>query len=204
MSTASDPIVPNHHAHQPGFSGLRGWLAALSMRVGRGKDAALAISLTEQNRGDRVLDIGCGPGVAARLSAARGGVVTGVDPADVMIDMARSADRANAVTWQLGAAESLPVADDSHDVVWSLASVHHWPEVEAGLAEVLRVLDDGGRFLALERHCRPQATGLASHGWTTEQAERFAEMCLEAGFESASVTTHAAGRRRVIAVVAAA
>ncbi|HEX6417129.1 MAG TPA: hypothetical protein VFZ77_01485 [Acidimicrobiales bacterium] len=54
---------PNSHADHPGF------------------DADLAISLTGTGPGDDVVDIGCGPGVAVRRAAARGGAsVTGVDP----------------------------------------------------------------------------------------------------------------------------
>jgi ubiquinone/menaquinone biosynthesis C-methylase UbiE len=50
--------------------------------------------------------------------------------------------------------------------------VHHWHDLDAGLAEVRRVLRPSGRFLAIERQVEPGATGLASHGWTAEQAHR--------------------------------
>ncbi len=198
----SELLAPNHHAHHRGFSGLRGWIAAQSMRVGRNGDADLAIELTNQQVGDRVVDIGCGSGVAARRSAAAGGIVTGVDPAEMMIDMARRADSGGDVTWRLGGAEQLPLPDASHDIAWSLASVHHWPDLDRGLAEVQRVLGPDGQFLAMERLTKPGATGLASHGWTPAQAARFAEMCEHAGFSSLQVSTHATGRRRVIAVLA--
>ncbi len=66
--TTPHSLVPNHHAHHRGFSGLTGWLAARSMSTGRTGNAELAIELTELRPGDRVVDIGCGPGVAARLA----------------------------------------------------------------------------------------------------------------------------------------
>ena len=60
--------------------------------------------------------------------------------------------------------------------------MHHWRDLEAGLAEVTRVLAPGGRFVALERLTDEGADGLASHGWTQAQAEAFADACRAAGF----------------------
>ena len=61
--------VPNHHADYAGFSGLAGLVAALSMVVGRDDDARLAARLSGTAPGDVVVDVGCGPGVAARYAA---------------------------------------------------------------------------------------------------------------------------------------
>ena len=157
MNDNAEVLAPNHHGDHAGFAGISGWLAALSMRIGRSGDAQLAIDLTALAPGEHVLDIGCGPGVAARAAAARGAVVTGIDPADVMLRVARRDDRQGAVTWKRGAAEALPVPDGSCDVVWSLATVHHWPDLDGGLAEVRRVLSADGRFLAIERRVKPGA-----------------------------------------------
>jgi SAM-dependent methyltransferase len=202
MSTTHAPHHPNHHAHHPGFAGLPGVLAALTMVVGRRGDAELAARLTDLRPDDRLVDLGCGPGAAARYAARRGAHVTGIDPAPVMLDMARRLTRGRRrATYLEGAAESIPVADGAATVVWALATVHHWPSLEPALAEVLRVLAPGGRFLAAERRTRPGATGLASHGWTPEQAEAFAELCRGAGFTDVTVATHD-GRRRLVTVVA--
>jgi hypothetical protein len=70
------------------------------------------------------------------------------------------------------------------------------------VAEALRVLDTGGRFLAVERRSRPGATGLASHGWTDEQAGAFAALCRTAGFADVRREPHRAGRRSLVAVLA--
>jgi ubiquinone/menaquinone biosynthesis C-methylase UbiE len=195
-------LAPNHHAHHPGFSGLSGWVAAMSMRYGRDPSAALAVDLVQLTPSDRLVDIGCGPGAAARKAAARGATVTGVDPAEVMLRTADRADRANKVRWAQGTAESLPLDDASCDVAWALATVHHWHDLEASLPEVARVLVDGGRFLAIERHVVAGAKGLASHGWTRPQADDFADLCRGAGFADVVVSEHRAGRRHVLAVLA--
>ena len=88
-------------------------------------------------------------------------------------------------------------------MLWSLATVHHWHDLERGLAEARRVLRPGGRFLALERRIEPGATGHASHGWAPAQADAFARRCTAAGFGAVAVAAHVAGRRTLLSVVAA-
>src|SRR5207244_5069284 len=134
------------HADHAGCSGLVGLVAALSMVVGRDRDARLAARLSSVQSGDVVVDIGCGPGVAARHAARLGAGVTGVDPAPVMLRVARLLTRrSEPVRYVEGAAEALPAADGSASVVWSLATVHHWIDLDAGLREARRVLRSGGR-----------------------------------------------------------
>ena len=172
------------------------------MSKGRAAAANLAIALTNLRPGDRVVDIGCGPGVAARLGAERGAIVTGVDPATVMLRVARRADRAKAVTWQQGGAEALPLPDRSQDIAWALSTVHHWPDLEGGLREVGRVLRPAGASCPANGGVKPDATGLASHGWTPEQAERFAELCRSAGFRDVEVSSHDTTRGVLLTVLA--
>src|SRR3954465_15187474 len=157
--------APNHHRDHPGFAGVRGLVAAVTFTMGRGDDAAVAITLTGTTAGDSVVDIGCGPGVAARRAAGLGATVPGVGPAAVMLRTARLFPRRNGVRYLSGSAEDIPVADDAATVGWSPAAVHHGADIDAGLREVHRVLEPGGRFLALERLTHAGATGVASHGW---------------------------------------
>ena len=199
------PTVPNHHGDHPGFAGPSGVVAAVSMLVGRDPTARLAAQLTELSPGERLVDLGCGPGAAARAAARRGAEVVGVDPAPVMLKVGGLVTRRSLpVRFVEGSAEALPLDDDSADVVWSLASVHHWADVGAGVAEVRRVLGRDGRLLVVERRVQPGATGLASHGWTNEQADQFADLCRLAGFGRVRVDRHRAGRRALWSVQAVA
>lgn len=158
--------------------------------------ARLAVSAARISDADHVVDIGCGPGNAARAAARRGARVTGIDPAPAMLRVARTfTPKHAAITWAEGTAERLPLPDRSATVVWSLATVHHWKDVGQGLAEAHRVLSPGGRLLAIERQVRPGATGLASHGWTPQQAESFADMCRTAGFDNVGIDTEGTGRQ---------
>ena len=198
-----DIAVPNHHASHGGFSGVSGLLAAIKFLFGRDHAAQLAIDLAELQRRERLVDIGCGPGVAAHRAHEVGAEVIGVDPSAVMLRVARARwwnDK--RATWQIGTAESLPVSDGWANVVWSLATVHHWVDLDAGLTEVHRVLAPGGRLVAIERRIEdPFAEGTASHGWTVEQAESFGEHCRRHGFVDVVVGSHT-GERDVVHVVA--
>jgi ubiquinone/menaquinone biosynthesis C-methylase UbiE len=194
--------APNHHADHPGFAGPSGLVAALSMTIGRGAAARLATELVDLSPGDRLVDVGCGPGTAARVAARQGATVTGVDPAAVMLRVARAVPGGARITWRSGTAEDLPVEAGAATVLWSLATVHHWADVDRGLGEARRVLAPGGRFLAMERLVRTGATGLASHGWDHDQAGAFADALERGGFAEIAVTPTAAGRQRVLCVSA--
>jgi ubiquinone/menaquinone biosynthesis C-methylase UbiE len=202
-SSRPGPVEANHHADFPGFSGVSGLVAGLTMVVGRGDVSRLAADLAEVTADDRVVDVGCGPGAAARLAARRGADVIGVDPAPVMLKLARRlTHRAAPVSWVDGSAEAIPVLDGAATVLWSISTVHHWRDVDAGLAEAYRVLAPGGRLLVIERHTRPGAKGLASHGWTDDQVARFTDQCRAAGFIDVRVATHRRVRKPLLVVQA--
>jgi ubiquinone/menaquinone biosynthesis C-methylase UbiE len=193
--------VPNHHAHFAPFKGAFGVVAAVSMIFGRGDDAQLAIELSSVGAGDVVVDVGSGPGAAARRAVRAGAVVIGVDPADVMLRTARLLSR-GTVSYRKGAAESLPVDDVAAQIVWSIATVHHWRDVGASLREVRRALVPGGRFVAIEHKTGHGAHGHKSHGWTHEQAAALAARCEEHGFVDVSVGEHPEIRRPALSVTA--
>jgi ubiquinone/menaquinone biosynthesis C-methylase UbiE len=197
------PLAPNHHADYRGFSGIGGLVAGLTMIIGRGPVARLAAELAAVTDHDHVVDVGCGPGTAARVAARRGAAVTGVEPAQVMLKLARRlTSRDLSISWTEGGAEALPIPDGSATVLWSISSVHHWPDLDAGLAEAHRVLTVRGRLLAIERRTRPGATGLASHGWTDAQADSFADRCRAAGFSDPHIETYTPARKPLLIVQA--
>jgi ubiquinone/menaquinone biosynthesis C-methylase UbiE len=178
-------------------------VATLSMTVGRGAGARSVADLAAVTAADRVVDIGCGPGTAAREAARRGATVTGVEPAALARRLARRitpAHLAERVTWADGRAERLPVADGHATVVWALSSAHHWVDRTAALAEIDRVLEPGGRVLLVERLVRPGARGHAAHGLTTADAATLARDLEAAGLADVTTSTIRAGRRPLVVV----
>src|SRR5271169_969843 len=100
------------------------------------------------------------------------------------------------------AAEDVPLSEGSVSIVWSIATVHHWSDIDAGLREARRVLIPGGRLVAMERSTEPGARGHGSHGWTNEQAAAFADRCCEHGFTDVRLERATIGRRSTVSVVA--
>ena len=100
----------NHHADYRGFSGVAGLLGGLLfLAIGR-TNARLAVDVASVSAADHVVDIGCGPGTAVRAAARCGARATGIDPAPVMLRVARAVTRRrDRIDWAQGAAERLPV-----------------------------------------------------------------------------------------------
>lgn len=101
--------------------------------------------------GERILDVGCGPGYyVAELAeqVGEGGHVSGVDPAEPMLAVARErcAGLPN-IGLHEGEATALPFGDASFDAVVSVQVLEYVGEVEAALAEIHRVLRPGGRVV---------------------------------------------------------
>ncbi len=195
--------APNHHADHPPFRGIMGIVAALSMAGGRQADAQLAVDTSGLAAGDVALDIGCGPGTAVRRAARLGAHAIGVDPAPVMLRTARLLTRSKNATYRRGSAEQLPVRGREVHAAWSVATVHHWRDIDEGLREVRRVLVPGGRFVAIERLTHAGSHGLAGHGWTEEQAQSFAQYCAANGFVDIRVERGTGARGPAMVVVAA-
>ncbi|MBB5918145.1 ubiquinone/menaquinone biosynthesis C-methylase UbiE [Nocardia transvalensis] len=185
----------NHHAGHPGFAGPIGTAMGLYMFLAGRQRARMVADLASVTSADTVVDIGCGPGGGVAAAARHGARVTGVDPSTAMLRLARILVRGNGIGWTQGVAERLPLEDGAATVAWAVATVHHWPDVTGGLAEIHRVLAPGGRFLAMERDVAADAKGLASHGWTETQARSFADHCRAADLTDPRVEGHVLGRR---------
>lgn len=110
-------------------------------RLGYSKDlynVLLGFGLTLRNR---VLDVGCGTGLASRPLVENGASVTGVDPSKAMLALAR--ERIPAATWVEGTAEALPFDEAKFDVAVSGDAFHLFDKPKA-LLELARVLRPEG------------------------------------------------------------
>ena len=103
--------------------------------------------------GQRVLDMACGTGIAARLAAAQlgsTGAVVGADIDEAMLAVARRVPLtagAAPVDWQRADALALPFADAGFDAVLCFEGLQFFPDRARALAEWRRVLRPGGRII---------------------------------------------------------
>lgn len=100
---------------------------------------------------ERVCEVGCGEGQVSRhLSAAGAHVVVGVDASAAQV--AAAMERGGGPVYLRGAADRLPVADHSMDAVVVCLVFEHLDDITEPVAEVVRVLRPGGRFVLLLNH----------------------------------------------------
>lgn len=104
-------------------------------------------------RGRRVLDFGCGNGENTILLARRGADVFSMDISTESIKVAEKRLEANGVNNNVrfftGSAHDIPLADESVDVVFGMAILHHL-DLRLAAKEVFRVLKKGGRAIFQE------------------------------------------------------
>ena len=183
-------------------------------RTGRVVGGLLAIFNAKLNRdavqrlrlgpGDRVLEIGFGPGVGLREIAARvtAGKVAGIDPSEVMLRQASRRNRrmldSGRFELVLGSASDLPWPDASFDAALSLNNVLLWDPVDRGLLEVRRVLRPGGLVLLGMRELAARAESPAGAGTLLQVARTLSELLGRVGFEDIRAEEIRAGLGRAL------
>ena len=146
--------------------GFVGWLVGweMALRSSNRQRNVWAVGLLGVEPTDRVLEIGCGPGIAIRELSRRAtqGLVCGVDPSAVMVRQATrrnaAAVRAGRVVLRLGAAEQLPAFAEPFDKVLAVNNLGMWHEPDAGLQALHRLLRPGGRIAIVSQPRCPGAT----------------------------------------------
>jgi len=140
-----DPITTNLY-DEAEKSGLPP--SAVLASLGCGNPTALI----ELKAGETVLDLGSGGGIDVLLSAKRvgpTGKAYGLDMTDDMLALARENQRqagVENVAFLKGEIESIPLLDDSVDVVISNCVINLSADKDRVLREAFRVLKPGGRF----------------------------------------------------------
>ena len=105
-----------------------------------------AIAAVAETAPERVVDVGCGTGdLTERLARAAEVPVVALDLSARMAELAA----ARGLVALTGDIEHLPFADESFDAVLANRVLYHLPVLDAGVAELARVLRPGGRLVAV-------------------------------------------------------
>ena len=182
--------MAGHDDHN--WSGWKAWLYAILHR-NPASNRAVA-EWAELQPYMHSLDVGCGTGAAVMAAASRvpDGIAVGVDPSSDFVRIARRrARRLPNVEFEFGAAEQLPFESGRFDVAWTVHSSHHWHDLDAGIAEVRRVLRPGGRFLIVERDDPGKPWGISA-----EEAQALAATMTNVGFSQVTVDERSVKRKR--------
>lgn len=123
-----------------------GWAVFAPLEAVTTIPAAQLVKYARVQAGQRVLDVGCGTGVAALTAARTGATVSALDLSPALIEQGRkhAALAGVEIEFREGDAEALPYADASFDVVLSLFGHMFAPRPDVTIAEMLRVLKPGG------------------------------------------------------------
>jgi SAM-dependent methyltransferase len=172
--------------HRPTGAGghLAGWI--MGRRPSNVARSRWAVQLLDVRPTERVLELGCGPGVAlAALAAfANRGTVVGVDHSPVMISQARRRNRAavrdgrvRLVQASVETVEHLP--GGPFDAALAVNTLGMWPDPGARLRAVAGLLRPGGRIAVVSQ---PRCAG-ATAATSAAAAEELAGLLAEAGFD---------------------
>lgn len=116
----------------------------------------MAINELKANKPKHILDVATGTGDFAfeALSILKPEKITGVDISRGMLDIAEQKitkrNLGDKFSVKLGDSEKLPFADDEFDAVTVAYGVRNFENLEAGMADIFRVLKPGGKVVVLE------------------------------------------------------
>ncbi|MCR4721278.1 MAG: class I SAM-dependent methyltransferase [Lachnospiraceae bacterium] len=142
-------------------------------------------SLLPDLEGKKVLDLGCGSGERCIDYLKKGAVsVTGVDISEKMLAVAEAENNDPRITYLKMPMEEIGSIDDEFDVVISSLAFHYVEDFGGVVANVYRLLRDGGTFLFSQEH--PLATCYSGKGdrWTRDENGKklyanIADYCVE-------------------------
>ncbi len=165
-------------------TGGRGWLAAQVVARLTGDANRWMVDCLGVGPGDRMLDVGCGPGLAVSYAAETCGAwAVGVDASEVMVGQARRRNRRGLrqgrVEIHLADAADLPFSDCTFTAAGSLNSLQFWPDPGKGLAELHRVVAPGGKVAVVLMARSDDPDGAVAPAWIEETVE----LMRRAGFE---------------------
>ncbi len=146
-------MTRSHNAIVDAQFGIRAQAYVASSVHAEGEDLDAVETIAAQVRPDRALDLGTGGGHVAFRLARYAGSVAAVDLSATMLDAVRDAARQrnlSNIEPCVAAAERLPFADASVDLLACRYSAHHWHDWHAGLREARRVLRPGSPAIFID------------------------------------------------------
>ncbi len=160
------------------------------------------IEIADLDEGEKILDVACGTGVIARMAAKQvgsKGKVEGLDVNPAMLAVAKSiTPKKEKIQWVEASATSIPLPDDSFDVVMCQMGLQFVDDKNAALKEMYRVMNPEGRLVfnlpgpigpmlevmdkALEKHIGQDAARFVEVVFSLHDPEEIKNLLIRAGF----------------------
>ena len=176
---------------------VMGLLVLRSMNIAHARLHRWGLEAAEIRPRDKVLDVGCGGGKAiARILTRTRREVAGVDHSPEAVETTRRVNRAAVTSGRLrvleGSVENLTFRDGFFDVVTAFETTYFWPDLQAGLIEIRRVLSPGGRLVITNEVADRKAAGHWAErlGMNVTDGRSLAALAHEAGFLTADISLH--------------
>jgi arsenite methyltransferase len=173
-------------------TGFFGRIMGQLMNRHNAKLNSYAVRQLELTPSDRVLEVGFGGGVSLPALIAGAAFVGGVDRSSDMVRRAKAmfseAVSAGRADFREGNVEELPFEASSFERVCTVNTIYFWSSLDAGFAEIRRVLSPGGRvvvgFVPKERMDR---MGMPVDIFTSRAPEDVVAALRKAGFSDVRV-----------------
>ena len=190
-STASADSQFSHPAS------LMGLLVLRSMNIAHARLHRWGLEAAEIRPRDKVLDVGCGGGKAiARILTRTRREVAGIDHSPEAVETTRRVNRAAVTSGRLrvleGSVENLTFRDGFFNVVTAFETTYFWPDLQAGLIEIRRVLSPGGRLVITNEVADREAAGRWAErlDMNVPDGRSLAALAREAGFLTVDISIH--------------
>lgn len=141
------------HDHDQGLKAMLRYMRHAPEMWSSEVNTAVVARIAPQS-GEMVMDIGAGIGAGTMAAAKTGCIVAAIEPTPYMRRVlsvrrliTRTQDRVRIVD---GTAEATTMSTGSIHAAWAVNTMHHWTDLDQGIAELVRVLAPGGRMLLVD------------------------------------------------------
>ena len=176
---------------------VMGLLVLRSMNIAHARLHRWGLEAAEIRPRDKVLDVGCGGGKAiARILTRTRREVAGVDHSPEAVETTRRLNRCAIASGRLrvleGSVDHLPFRDGFFDVVTAFETTYFWPDLQAGLIEIRRVLSPGGRLVITNEVADRESAGHWAErlDMNIPDSETLTGLAHRAGFLTVDVSLH--------------